>query len=545
MSGTVVENLSTKKLLHLCCCLFILLIIFFLLGAFLSPQPSSSMEFILLKCIDREGGQNPNSWFYLRPPHCDIIHDLDHYTPKTNDMRDIVFVAQMPHQREGVTLEYSAWFQFLLGLLEVDIEYDSKFDLVENANLMLEVRLGYQVNTDKPGVWHEMISTNITRKLECIPPEPRNDGHLYSCQSIDLFELGSNPYPFYLINIRLPVDPVLCRHDPKGPNCAIGRIKDLRLIAIHQNGGFTAVWLWMKTFVTPFVIIAVCWYWRRIGALNRRPYLIEYSIFTLGLSLAILDFPMEWISLWTRTPLMLLLGDIRQGLFYSILLCFWLIFTGEHLIDDTSRNNLASYWRNLTSVIVASGSLLVYDMAERGMQLSNPFFSIWASEFGSALAYTAVYIAAFCAFLYFFFLTYKVIKVWLTIKSKRAGQLYKTNENRRLKVEAVLYRFKFLMFFTLICAAFTIASYIMKQYGETQMHNADSDDSLLMHSTSAFFTGTFGMWNIYVVLLLAMYAPSHKQYSNATLLNEETTDLMDGTNMEASSLTTFVKPATD
>lgn len=64
--------------------------------------------------------------------NCDPIHDLDYYVPQYHDMRDIVFVAQMPHQRDGISLEYSAWFQFLLGLLEVDIEYDPKFTLGNN-----------------------------------------------------------------------------------------------------------------------------------------------------------------------------------------------------------------------------------------------------------------------------------------------------------------------------------------------------------------------------------------------------------------------------
>ncbi|VDM27821.1 unnamed protein product, partial [Toxocara canis] len=410
----------------------------------------------------------------------------------------------------------------------------------ESALIQLEVRLGYRTRSDGPNDWHELISTNTTRTLECTPPETvKAEGHLYNCAAMDLFELGSNPYPFYLINLRLPVDQETCRRDPKGPNCAIGRISDLRIIAIHQNGGFTAIWLWLKTFVSPIVIAAVSWYWNRIVGLNRFPCLLEKAIFALGLSLAILDFPLEWASLWFRAPFMLLVSDIRQGLFYAVLFSFWLIFAGEHLIDDTSRNNLASYWRNLASVLVASTCLLVYDIAERGMQLSNPFFSIWASETGSRLAYTVVYIASICVFAYFGFLAYKVWRVWSTIKRKRAAQLYHSNENRRLKVEAIIYRFKFLMFFTLVCAAFTIASYIMKQYGEGQIHGDTPTESILVHSTSAFFTGTFGMWNIYVLLLLAMYAPSHKHFSNA---NE---DLMDRGATESSVLTTFVKPATD
>ncbi|VDN07881.1 unnamed protein product [Thelazia callipaeda] len=544
MSGAVIENLSNRKLCYILVILLVALVIFFILGVSCSPQPSTSMEFIMVKCKDAEGGRNLNKWFYLRPSasfyflirNCDPIHDLDNYIPQYHDMRDIVFVAQLPHQRDGIDLEYSSWFQFLLALLEVDIEYDSKFTLARSAKLQLEVRLGYKTQIDPPDQWREFIATNITRTLDCIPPETKHDGHLYNCPSLDLFELGSNPYPFYLINVRLPVNQVLCREKPNAPNCAIGRINDLRVIAIHQNGGFTAVWLVMKTVVSPLVTAAVIWFWKRVVALNRHSYLLEKAIMALGTSLAILDFPIEWISLWSRAPFMLLVGDIRQGLFYAMLFSFWLIFAGEHLIDDSSRNNLSSYWRNLTSILVASMCFLIYDVAERGMQLLNPFFSIWSSKFGSRLAYSSIYVASCCVVTYFIFLAYKVYLVLMTIKRKRAAQLYRSS------VEAIIYRFKFLMCFTLVCAAFTVITYIMKQYGEGQIHSDDPSGSLLVHSSSAFFTGTFGMWNIYVLLLLAMYAPSHKQYGTTIALCEERELLMHNSgSTQSSALTAFMK----
>lgn len=48
--------------------------------------------------------------------------------------------------------------------------------------------------------------------------------------------------------------------------------------------------------------------------------------------MSLLTGPVEWLTLWFDMPWILLLSDIRQGIFYSVLLCFWIIFCGEHMM---------------------------------------------------------------------------------------------------------------------------------------------------------------------------------------------------------------------
>lgn len=66
-------------------------------------------------------------------------------------------------------------------------------------------------------------------------------------------------------------------------------INDLRVIGIHQNGGFTLVWLLIKTFVWPIVVAATYWYYNRLQQLHRVPSLNEQAILALGIGLSVFD----------------------------------------------------------------------------------------------------------------------------------------------------------------------------------------------------------------------------------------------------------------
>jgi Wnt-binding factor required for Wnt secretion len=104
---------------------------------------------------------------------------------------------------------------------------------------------------------------------------------LYSCSLLPLFELGALHHDFYLLNLRFPIS--------YQSNQGLGPIADVFLIAINQNGGFTKVWISLKTVFFPLVIGVIIWFWRRVKLLARPPTLLESMLLALGITLSLLN----------------------------------------------------------------------------------------------------------------------------------------------------------------------------------------------------------------------------------------------------------------
>nr|NVI79855.1 wntless [Cucujiformia] len=258
------------------------------------------------------------------------------------------------------------------------------------------------------------------------------------------------------------------------------------------NGGFTQVWMSMKMIFFPILLSILFWFSNRVYKLERVAALLEYMLFCLGAALAFLDLPLEYLTIHFDMPYMLLLGDIRQGIFYAMLLSFWLVFAGEHMLiqDNGCKNSIKLYWKHLSTIIIGCLSLLIFDLCERGVQLINPFYSIWVTPIGTNLALTFIILAGISACLYFLFLCYMIWRVFKNISIKRAV-LPSMSQARRLHYEGIIYRFNFLMLATLICAAVTVVSFILSQVAEGQNK---WDESMDIELSSALHTGVYGMW---------------------------------------------------
>ncbi|XP_031564321.1 protein wntless homolog [Actinia tenebrosa] len=511
--AVILESLSVKQLIALGLGIVVILCAFFIAGGKIAPSPTNAMLHTAHICHTKNQDAAQEPWT------CAHLDNLDQAREKGITPHEIVFAIQFPHPG----LEMSRWHQFIAASVRLDLRFDSSFPYRAKDDKhgypvwTFEASLFYKDKNDTSGGWKLMARSLEDRELVCHFKESKNnrDGGYYDCEDIPFFEIGSVYHEYYLVNLRLPVHRSKNRH--------IGPVSELHFVEIHQNGGFTRVWFTMKTIVSPISIILLLWFAKRVKNLSRGPVLLEKTLFLLGVVTAFLNLPIEWFTLWVDMPFMLLLTDIRQGLFYAMLMCFWIIFTGEHLLDQSERNRLKVYWRQVGAIAFGGACLLVFDLCERGYQLKNPFFSIWATKLGNDLAYAFIICAAVCACVYFLFLCVLVIKVFWNIRGKRAT-FKNMSRARRLNYEGLIYRFEFLMVVTLLCAGLTVVFFVISNVNEA--HWKFGSEESTVEISSALFTGVYGMWNVYVMSIMFLYAPTTSDRYQASFDgNRETVEL--------------------
>lgn len=123
----------------------------------------------------------------------------------------------MPLPRSGISLDYSRWMQNMLTLIIPEVLYDTRIsgdsppgDQFINASVVLNVRLGVRNIGDK--TWKEYYrKDNLKRTITCrIDGHKRKQGINYDCDLIQLFELQSLYYDFYLINLQFVSNGKFC-----------------------------------------------------------------------------------------------------------------------------------------------------------------------------------------------------------------------------------------------------------------------------------------------------------------------------------------------
>ena len=176
--------------------------------------------------------------------------------------------------------------------------------------MVIDARLAYRNKGDKKWTMHS--HSMVHRNLDCdIDPELKKEGYYYNCSIIPIFELGSLHHDYYLLNLRIPstYDHDFPAHKvgvAENVNDQIGKLVDVWLIAIHQNGGFTQVWAALKTIFLPIIFVELIWFRRRLSQLPRSATLLEKMLLCLGVTLLILDFPFEVCVTLAKTEIYLI-----------------------------------------------------------------------------------------------------------------------------------------------------------------------------------------------------------------------------------------------
>ncbi|RWS18011.1 wntless-like protein [Dinothrombium tinctorium] len=511
-------NALFKATFYVVAIIVLIQVVSFFIGAIIAPSPSNSEQLLAVKCVPEDSDQLSIPRYAIllneiQSKNCRIASTFE------NSNESTVFAFQMPLPRDGIILKYSRWMSNLIAILIPEMKYASWLgssqltygDDYINGTITMKVRLAVKNEGEE---WKEYRrKDSLKRFINCrITAEKRQNEENFDCEMVQLFELQSLFYDYYLINIEF-VDDLETDYEYHG------YLSDLDLIVIHQNGEFTKIWLSLKTNFTFMTLFTLIWFCNRLRQLVREITLVEKMLIVLGCTITQLNVPLELLTLRFDLPFINFLSDVRQGILYCALLCFWIVFTREHIFEEVHQSKFSTFFIQLSVVLLSSIFLFVFNSTEQGIQWFDPFFSIWKVD--SSLTLIFITTALIFSALYFGFLSYNIWSVFRNISTNQTS-LRALCSSPRLIHSGIIYRFKFLLLTTLICAALTIVAFIMDEVSEEVNQFDDDSYSTYLDWSSAMFTTVYAMWNCYIMTLLILYAPSHKgQEANVDTGSEE------------------------
>lgn len=95
------------------------------------PKPNEVQHILGTKCIDTGGHIHKSHWYFPRGEGaCDALADFQNDKQKIEDegisANQIVFAFQFPNPRENTQLKMYKYFQYIIGVLGLEIVYDEK-----------------------------------------------------------------------------------------------------------------------------------------------------------------------------------------------------------------------------------------------------------------------------------------------------------------------------------------------------------------------------------------------------------------------------------